>query len=70
MLFGFPDVGGIHVGPSIRYVLIRRQQTMAGEVGGTPTDRARRQATVLQGAVSRRRSRWTLTAGCSVTLPS
>ncbi len=38
-VFGFPAVGGVRDGPTIRYVLISQQSTMVGEANGTSTAR-------------------------------
>jgi 2-dehydropantoate 2-reductase len=49
-LFGFPAVGGVRDGPTVRYVLIGQQQTMLGEPDGTVSDRVQRLASALRGA--------------------
>lgn len=49
-LFGFPAAGGVCDGPVIRYVLIRQQQTMLGEVSGTRLGRVQRLSAVLRQA--------------------
>ena len=46
-LFGFPAARGTLDGPVVRYVLIRQQKTILGELGGTITPRVRRLHEVL-----------------------
>ena len=49
-VFGFPAVGGVRDGPTIRYVLISQQQTMLGEASGGVSGRVQQLRTVLQQA--------------------
>ena len=49
-LFGFPAVGGSRDGPVVRYVRIRQQKTMLGELDGTTTSRVRDLRVVLAAA--------------------
>ena len=48
-LFGFPAAGGNRHGTTIRYVLIRQQKTMLGELDGTTTPRTARLHQLLEG---------------------
>lgn len=48
-MFGFPAVGGVRDGPTIRYVLISQQSTMVGEANGTSTARVH----VLRGLLEK-----------------
>jgi len=49
-VFGFPAVGGVRDGATIRYVLIRQQRTMLGEASGAATPRLRQLQSVLSAA--------------------
>ena len=48
VLFGFPAAGGTRDGPIVRYVLIKQQKTMLGELDGSTSPRVRR----LQGVLA------------------
>lgn len=49
-VFGFPAVGGVRDGATIRYVLIRQQKTMLGEASGAATPRLRQLQSVFSAA--------------------
>jgi 2-dehydropantoate 2-reductase len=49
-VFGFPSAGGVRDGPVVRFVQIRQQKTMLGEITGTTTPRIRRLQEVLDTA--------------------